>query len=300
MKFVAFEHRGVQGAGVLHAQAAVVHPLDLPAGADPSVLGVVEHWDALRPRLQAGRIDGPGLPLDEVALLAPIPRPRRNILAIGRNYVDHAQEFSESGYDATTGGSYQPDSVEVFSKETRTVIGTGDEIDPHTGVTSELDYEGELAVIIGRGGAGISREEAYGHVWGYTIVNDFTARDLQRSHKQWFLGKSLDTFCPMGPWAVDRSESGDGPFSLRTTVNREVRQDASTADLIFDVPTLTEVLSAGTTLEAGDLIATGTPKGVGIGFDPPRFLHPGDTVEISIDGLGTLRNTVGAPRGKEG
>jgi 2-keto-4-pentenoate hydratase/2-oxohepta-3-ene-1,7-dioic acid hydratase in catechol pathway len=174
------------------------------------------------------------------------------------------------------------------------VIGHGVDIEPHTAVTSALDYEAELGVIIGRGGRGISRQQAMDHVWGYTIINDVTARDLQKNHKQWFLGKSLDTFCPMGPWAVTADEIGDGPLDLLCTVNGEVRQRASTADLIFDIPTIIETISRGMTLQPGDVIATGTPKGVGLGFDPPRFLQPGDVVEISISGLGTLRNTVGA------
>lgn len=298
MKFGTFRHEGTISPGVVDARTSTVFLLgaDLPAGADRSVLGIIDNWDTLRPRLEQRGMQGPGLPLAEVTLLAPIPYPRRNIFAIGRNYAEHSQEFSMSGFDATTGGEDQPDYVEVFTKATTTVIASGERINPHPAVTSQLDYEGELAVIIGKGGRAIHRDSAYEHVWGYTIINDATARDLQRDHKQWFLGKSLDTFCPMGPWAVDRSECGDGPFALRTTVNGEVRQEASTADLIFDVPTLIEVLSAGITLQPGDLIATGTPQGVGIGFDPPRFLQPGDSVEISIEGLGRLSNTVGSGR----
>jgi 2-keto-4-pentenoate hydratase/2-oxohepta-3-ene-1,7-dioic acid hydratase in catechol pathway len=148
-------------------------------------------------------------------------------------------------------------------------------------------------VIIGRGGRGITRERALDHVWGYTVINDVTARDLQKTHKQWFLGKSLDTFCPMGPWAVTADEVGEGPLDLECRVNGELRQRASTADLIFDIPTIIETISAGITLQPGDVIATGTPKGVGIGFDPPKFLKPGDVVEIGISQIGTLTNRVG-------
>jgi 2-keto-4-pentenoate hydratase/2-oxohepta-3-ene-1,7-dioic acid hydratase in catechol pathway len=180
----------------------------------------------------------------------------------------------------------------VFTKAPSTVVGPGADIDPHPGVTSELDYEAELGVIIGRGGRGISVEAAADHVWGYTIVNDVTARDLQKTHKQWFLGKSLDTFCPMGPYAVTADEVGDGPLEVVCTVNGEVRQRASTADLIFDIPTIIATISAGITLQPGDVIATGTPAGVGIGFTPPRFLRGGDVVEITITGLGTLTNRV--------
>ena len=173
------------------------------------------------------------------------------------------------------------------------MTGPYDDIDPHHGVTSELDYEGELGVIIGRGGRGINRCEASGHVWGYTVINDVTARDLQRDHKQWLLGKSLDTHCPMGPYAVSADEAGDvQTLEVETRVNGERRQHAPVKDLIFDIPTLIETLSAGITLLPGDIIATGTPAGVGIGFDPPKFLTSGDVVEVSITGLGTLHNRI--------
>jgi 2-keto-4-pentenoate hydratase/2-oxohepta-3-ene-1,7-dioic acid hydratase in catechol pathway len=159
-------------------------------------------------------------------------------------------------------------------------------------VSKQLDYEAELAVVVGRGGRGISRAQAYSHVWGYTIVNDVTARDLQAKHKQWFLGKSLDTFCPIGPWLVTADEINPTSLQVRCWVNGELRQDANTADLIFDIPALIETISAGITLLPGDVIATGTPAGVGIGFDPPRFLQPGDRIDIDIEGIGRLSNSV--------
>ena len=173
------------------------------------------------------------------------------------------------------------------------MTGPYDDVESHPTVTSELDYESELAVIIGRGGRGISRADAPGHVWGYTILNDVTARDVQRDHKQWLLGKSLDTHAPMGPWAVTADEVPDlGALEVSSTVNGEPRQKAPVADLIFDVPELIRVISAGMTLLPGDVIATGTPAGVGIGFDPPRFLAAGDVVECAITGLGATRNTI--------
>ena len=233
------------------------------------------------------------LSLSDVDLLAPIPRPRRNIFCIGRNYLDHAKEFADSGFDATASDSHIPDYPVVFTKAPSTVIATGDEIDPHLNLTEALDYEAELGVIIGTGGRGITKEQAMDHVWGYTNINDVTARDMQKKHAQWFLGKSLDTHCPMGPWAVTRDEVGDQPLDLLCTVNGETRQQANTADLIFDIPTIIETISAGITLEPGDIIATGTPVGVGIGFNPPKFLSPGDVVEVSFTHLGTLRNQVG-------
>jgi 2-keto-4-pentenoate hydratase/2-oxohepta-3-ene-1,7-dioic acid hydratase in catechol pathway len=171
------------------------------------------------------------------------------------------------------------------------VIGPGGTIDLHAGVTEKVDYEAELVVIIGRGGRGISREDAWSHIWGYTIVNDVTARDLQKNHKQWFLGKSLDTFAPMGPYAVTGDALDARTLTVTCRVNGELRQKANTADLIFDIPTLIATISAGITLEPGDILATGTPAGVGIGLDPPQFLKPGDVVEIEISGIGQLVNT---------
>lgn len=290
MKLVTFRRNGTQQTGVLNEDASAVTAL--PGGQD--LLSLINSWDGAAAELTA--LTGEAIPVADVELLAPIPLPRRNIFCVGRNYVEHAKEFANSGYDATASATAQPEYPVVFTKAPSTVIGTGADVDPHTGVTSELDYEAELGVIIGTGGRGISKAEALDHVWGYTIINDVTARDLQKDHKQWFLGKSLDTHCPMGPWAVTRDEVGDGPLDLHCTVNGETRQKATTADLIFDIPTIIETISAGITLQPGDIIATGTPVGVGIGFTPPRFLTSGDVVEISISKLGTLRNRIGEGR----
>jgi 2-keto-4-pentenoate hydratase/2-oxohepta-3-ene-1,7-dioic acid hydratase in catechol pathway len=220
--------------------------------------------------------------------------PRRNIFCVGKNYYDHAEEFGRSGYDASAGdrSNHVPDKPVIFTKVPSSVIGPGSRIEPHLGLTGELDYEAELTVIIGRGGRAIPAARALDHVWGYTIINDVTARNLQRDHKQWFLGKSLDGFCPMGPWAVTADEINPEALEISCWVNGELRQHARSSSLIFDVPTLIETISAGITLLPGDVIATGTPAGVGIGFDPPRFLQPGDTVQITITGLGALTNTV--------
>lgn len=290
MKLVTFRHQGTQQTGVLNEDASTVTAV--PAGQD--LLSLIDSWDSAAAQLAA--LTGEAIPATEIELLAPIPLPRRNIFCVGRNYVEHAKEFANSGYDATASASPQPEYPVVFTKAPSTVIGTNADVDPHTRVTSELDYEAELGVIIGKGGRGISKADALDHVWGYTIINDVTARDLQKDHKQWFLGKSLDTHAPMGPWAVTRDEVGDGPLDLLCTVNGETRQKATTADLIFDIPTIIETISAGITLQPGDIIATGTPVGVGIGFTPPRFLTSGDVVEISISKLGTLRNRIGEGR----
>ncbi|GHJ39039.1 alpha/beta fold hydrolase [Streptomyces sp. TS71-3] len=231
-------------------------------------------------------------------LLAPLT-PHRNVFCVGRNYTEHAAEFGRSGFDATGSGDgrHVPEHPVVFTKPASSVIASGDAIDPHTDITSALDYEGEIGVIIGRRCSKVGRDEAMQYVWGYTLINDVTARDLQRDHKQWFIGKSLDTFCPVGPWAVTADEVDIADLRLQTRVNGELRQDASTAQLIFDVATVIETLSAGITLEPGDVIATGTPVGVGIGFDPPKYLATGDQVTVSAPGLGDLTNVVGPVTG---
>lgn len=293
MKFVTFSANGSEPRlGLADTDRGVV--LDaasaLPAGAQ--LLDVIAHWDELDENVRDA--DGlPEHPLDSVRLFAPIPAPRRNVFCVGKNYRDHVLEFGRSGYDQPDRSEAMPEHPVVFSKATTSVTGPFDDIESHPGVTSELDYEAELGVIIGRGGRGISRDDAFAHVWGYTIIDDFTARDLQRTHKQWLLGKSLDTHCPMGPYAVTADEIAD-PTTLQveSKVNGELRQSAPVRDLIFDIPALIATISAGITLEPGDIIATGTPAGVGIGFDPPKFMVSGDVIEVSITGLGTQRNRI--------
>ncbi|MEM9168098.1 MAG: fumarylacetoacetate hydrolase family protein [Pseudomonadota bacterium] len=237
---------------------------------------------------------GPGRPLDAVTLTAPITRPSKNVLCVGLNYHAHAKEFSSSGYDTKREPSGKPAPTHpiVFTKAACTVTGPYSDVVVPWDVTNEVDYEGELGVVIGRGGRGINKENAYDHVWGYTVINDVTARDLQRNHAQWFLGKSIDTFCPMGPAIVTADAVDPEALRLQCWVNGDLRQDAVTRDLIFDIPTLIETISASVTLEPGDVIATGTPQGVGIGFDPPRFLKRDDVVRVEISGLGHIENRI--------
>lgn len=226
-------------------------------------------------------------------LRAPLPRPARNILCVGKNYFEHAHEFTRSGFDnATATADAVPTHPIIFTKAPETVIADGEPILFPRGISHCIDYEAELAVVIGKPGKGIAREAAYGHVFGYTIVNDVTARDLQQRHKQWFLGKSLDSFCPMGPWIVTADEVDPANLAVSCRVNGELRQDANTRDLIFDIPTLIATISAGMTLRPGDVVATGTPAGVGIGFTPPKYLRPGDEVAIEIGSIGRLVNRV--------
>ncbi len=233
------------------------------------------------------------LPMDSVKLLAPFPRPAKNILCVGKNYHDHAKEFHNSGFDASAGADAIPELPIIFTKWPNSVIGPGDAIPSANDYTNSVDYEGELAVVMGEGGRNISQKNAYKHVFGYTIINDVTARTLQNRHKQWFLGKSPDGFCPMGPCIVTTDEIKDvTQLRLLTKVNGEVRQDAYVSQLIFDIPRLIEDLSRVMTLEPGDLIATGTCAGVGIGFTPPKYLKPGDHVSITIEPIGTLENPV--------
>ncbi|WP_257349228.1 fumarylacetoacetate hydrolase family protein [Pseudalkalibacillus decolorationis] len=222
---------------------------------------------------------------EDVQLLAPIPRPTKNIFCIGKNYRDHALEL---GSEADV-----PEVPMVFSKAPTSVIGPFENIEIPNSITEELDYEGELAVVIGRTGKGIRKDEAYNYVFGYTIINDITARDLQMRHKQFLIGKSLDTSCPMGPYLVHKKAvESPNELHIKTLVNGEVRQDANTCQMIFDIPTLIEDLSRGMTLEPGDIIATGTPAGVGKGFKPPRYLEDSDVVSIDIENIGVLTNTI--------
>jgi len=229
----------------------------------------------------------------DVTILAPIPVPRRDIICVGLNYHDHAKEFQSSGYDTNTSKKAAPDHPIIFTKATTSVIGSGESIPSKNDPTNSIDYEGELGLVIGKRSRNIKKADAYGIIFGYTIINDVTARDLQNLHKQWFLGKSPDGFCPMGPAIVTADEIPDATkLKLVTKVNGEVRQDAVVSDLIFDIPTLIETITSTMTLIPGDIIATGTPVGVGIGFNPPKFMKSGDKVSVAISGLGELNNNV--------
>ena len=231
--------------------------------------------------------------MNAVTLKAPIPRPSRNIFCVGKNYFEHAKEFSQSGFDSSAkAGEDIPSDPIVFSKVPECVVATGDSILIPRGISEAIDYEAELAVIIGAGGKGISEKNAMSHVWGYTIINDVTARDWQHRHKQWHMGKSFDTFGPMGPYLVTADELDAQNTTVQCWVNGELRQNTNTTDLIFKIPKLIETISAGITLYPGDIIATGTPVGVGIGFKPPKYLVAGDIVKIAIGGIGAIENPV--------
>ncbi|MBT7292948.1 MAG: fumarylacetoacetate hydrolase family protein [Rhodospirillaceae bacterium] len=291
MKLVSYELAGAVRLGRIDPEAGKIYPLgDSETAYGNDMVALIERHPVLNTALPT---EDTGVALDQVKILAPIPSPRKNIFCVGKNYFEHAQEFTQSGFDATSKrGDNVPDNPIIFTKAPTTVIAPGDDVPLHAEQSTQMDYEAELAVIIGTGGRGISKAAAFDHVFGYTIANDVTARDLQLKHRQWFIGKSLDGTCPMGPYIATADEIDAENLTIQCWVNGELRQDANSRDLIFDIPTLIETLSAGITLEPGDIISTGTPAGVGIGFDPPRFLAPGDVVKIEIEGLGILENTI--------
>ncbi len=286
MRLANFQWNGERRLGVVEHEDII----DLSPSALPSdTIDLIGQWD--REEVYQAVTQGIHRKLDDVRLLAPLVL-RKDVIAVGRNYRDHAREFSDSGFDASE-KQMIPDYPVIFSKATSSVVGPNDPIVLANDPTSTTDYEGEMAVVIGRPARNVSRDHALDHVFGWTIVNDVTARDLQKKHVQWFVGKSPDTFCPMGPWITTIDELPDIKGSwMRTKVNGELRQEAPIEALIFDVESLIVTLSEVMTLEPGDVIATGTGKGVGIGFDPPKYLATGDVVEVSIDGIGTLRNPV--------
>ncbi|WP_102271866.1 fumarylacetoacetate hydrolase family protein [Cytobacillus massiliigabonensis] len=295
MKFVTAELNGEVFVGLVDGETSRILPLgkasekkegrnDIPSTLQECIsLGdsFIQQITSLLLWAENGETDELFIPLDSVKLLAPIPKPSKNIFCVGKNYAEHAIEMGSK--------DDIPEHIMVFTKAPTTVIGHDETVLNHQRITEQLDYEGELAIIIGKKGRGISKDEALEYVFGYTIINDITARDLQSRHKQFFIGKSLDTTCPMGPWIVHSSSINDpNKLDIETKVNGETRQKSNTENFIFPIEEIISVLSQGMTLEPGDIIATGTPAGVGKGFKPPRFLQPGDRIEITVEQIGTL------------
>jgi 2-keto-4-pentenoate hydratase/2-oxohepta-3-ene-1,7-dioic acid hydratase in catechol pathway len=258
----------------------------------PSLIDlIVRYDDRLEAELKVGlaRAGEDGLPLARVELQAPIPHPRHDILCVGQNYRAHAIESAR--YEGKEWK--QPDWPVYFSKRVDRCVAPDGRIPAHAGITSRLDYEAELAVIVGKTASRVKPGDVFKHIFGYTIANDVSARDIQMNHVQWIFGKGLDGFAPLGPWIATADEIPAPPrLAIRTRVNGEIRQDSNTGDFIFDIPRLISELSSGITLEPGDILITGTPSGVGMGFNPPKFLKPGDSVECEIEGIGVLRNVV--------
>jgi len=297
MRLISFAGEAGTRIGLIEPEAGFV--VDLQA-ADPrlpwDMASLIAHGDAGREAVHtAAEQAGPEarLVLESVTVLPPLPLPVRNIMCVGKNYAAHAGEFRGAAGTASGVSGDLPEHPIVFTKASTAVIGPGDAIPAYLDPTESVDYEGELAVVIGTGGRGIRASDAWDHVFGYTLVNDVTSRELQKRHGQWFLGKSLDGFCPMGPMLVSADEvPGIRSARLTTTVNGELRQSGCLVDLIFDIPTLIETLSRTMTLVPGDVIATGTPGGVGVGFSPPKYLGAGDEVAVHVTGIGTLCSPV--------
>ena len=283
---------GISRIGILDKpsnQVVDVCAVDQNFTSDMTTL--IEQGAASMMTLREVLISGNGrLSLDQVTLLSPIIRPRRNIICVGKNYPEHVDEVSRA---MSANKTELPKWPIFFTKATTAVLSPQEAIPASSDPTHSADYEGELAVVIGTEGRDISREQAMSHIFGYTIVNDVTSRRLQKQHYQWFLGKSLDGFCPLGPSIVTTDEVVDvDELVIETHVNDELRQWGQVRQMIFSIPELIECLSKVMTLLPGDIIATGTPSGVGMGFNPPRFLIAGDRVSITIDPIGELANTV--------
>ena len=285
MRLASWRWGGTDHVGLISSDGREATPLacrDAAAGTLPLILALAE-GSPLPPAT------GTRLPVSAITLRAPLPRPRRNLFCVGRNYRAHAAELAGTVFrDSLPKEDVWPI---VFTKTPETVIGPFDTVRlPGRAITEQIDYESELAVVIGRAGRDIAKARAMDHVFGYTVVNDVSARDVQTRHQQWDLGKSFDTFCPMGPWIVTADALDGRDTRVRGWANGELRQDGKTQDMIFDIPTLIETCSRGITLLPGDVIATGTPAGVGMGFNPPRWLQAGDVFKVEIDGIGAIEN----------
>lgn len=296
MKFVSYIYDDRPDYGVLNMDESRIIPMelilkDLNKEYPKNLLKFIQIYsDSLLDEiaLTMEKFEDSSLGIENLKITSPIPYPRRNVICLGKNYAEHAKEVKGNGIEAKV-----PDYPIYFTKIADPAIGSNDEIVVPWEVTKNIDYEVELAIIIGKDGKNIKPEDAESHIFGYTIGNDVSARDLQFNHIQWFKGKSLDTFTPLGPYIVHKSQIGfPVELDIKSFVNGEKRQDSNTRELIFDIPYIISDLSAAISLRAGDIILTGTPAGVGIGFQPHKLLKSGDIVECVIEKLGSLVNTV--------
>lgn len=296
MRLVTYEIEHKSGLGVINREGMWIYPL-ASLGMDYRTMDeLIENISDSEKQLLEYTLDQEpykircAAPMGDVKLLAPIPRPRQDVICLGINYMAHAEESAR--YKKEAFGGDRPFAI-YFSKRVNRATDPGEGIPSHRDIVADLDYEAELGVIIGKRASRVAASEVKNYIFGYTIINDVSARSLQTQHKQWYFGKSLDGFLPMGPCIITMEELSYPPqVQIQSRVNGELRQDSSTSLLIFDIDHIVSELSQGMTLEPGTIIATGTPAGVGMGFTPPKFLKPGDVVECTIEGIGTIANKV--------
>lgn len=280
MKLLSCEYKGETFAAVSDGKKAYK--------AAPDMYALLDRLEGALPGPEL--LAGEGIDLGELRLLAPIPEPRQDVICLGMNYMDHSAEAAKWGKDDFVKNAGK---AVYFSKRAAYIVGPGGEIDPHFDIVDGLDYEAELAVVLGKDAYRVSKEDAFDYVLVYSVLNDVSARNLQKAHKQFYFGKSLDTHTTMGPWIVTRDELPGAPeLDIRCFINGEKRQDSNTRYMIFGVAEVIAELSQGMTLKAGTIIAMGTPAGVGMGFEPPKYLSCGDVVRCEIDGIGVLENPV--------
>ena len=294
MRFVTFKKNSVIRVGLEILKRGIIDinkaNKNLPHDLNKIIKNYAEVEDQIQNINNAQNIH---YSINEINLLSPIPVPVRDIICVGKNYAEHAKEVQKSSFSTLQEKNHLPDEPIIFNKATTSVIGPNDKIELINDRTNTTDYEGELGVIIGKRSKNIKYSNATDIIFGYTIINDVTARKLQNNHKQWFIGKSPDTYCPIGPCIITKDEIKDiKNVKIQTTINGEVRQTGIVKDMIFNISTIIETLTKSMTLVEGDIIATGTPSGVGIGFDPPKFLKSGDKIKISVDPIGILENDV--------
>lgn len=291
MKVLTYKHGGETAVGVLKNDGSEVVPVNYLGCTAMDMNAFLEVQDEQKlEKLDKNKELMKGIPLEEVQILSPIPHPKQDVVCLGINYYAHAEEAARF-HDEAFGGE-RPVPI-YFAKRVNRALGDGEPIDGHLDIVDSLDYEVELAVIIGKDAKNVKPEEVFDYVFGYTILNDMSARNLQTAHKQWYFGKSLDDFTPIGPWIVTKDEFTNPPaLPIRSYVNGELRQDSNTELMINGIGKVICQLSQGMTLQAGTIIAMGTPAGVGMGFQPPKFLKKGDVVKCEIEGIGTMTNEV--------
>lgn len=293
MKLLTYKYDGKEALGALTPDGQGVLPLEQLGFSFPSMNDLIgqiteEQTEQLKSVIQNAAC--PSIPYDNVIKCAPIPVPKQDIICLGINYAAHAEESAR--YKKET-FERNRDYAVYFSKRVNEAVADGAPILSHSDLLERLDYEAELAVVIGKDAEKVSAENAFDYVFGYTILNDISAREIQSRHKQWYFGKSLDGFCPMGPWIVTKDEFRNPPLlDIKSYVNGELRQNSTTGLLIFSISHVIEELSHGMKLKAGTIISMGTPAGVGMGFEPPKFMKPGDVVTCEIEGIGRLTNPV--------